>query len=963
MKVTVALILFIALFATVANAKVCCKAKGIKKTMLYNKCPPQQRRVKNCRCNGGCPKRTPPAKKTEPTPEPTPVKEDPIPEPETEPTPPGPQPCPESVDSCPEGEKKVKKPGVYWNDEPMKAAGRRLLSKALPPNAMLEKCGYVYICVKDDSAKEEEEPEPNASEELEKDKKKGPAGPLKTGSKVVDKSGILLKRCRKDGVTVDECCAKLGPKDHELYKGKDNMCCAKTIGMWLPPADEKNKGTWCGIKRQTDLVAGNLEGLTQLSKTLREELTKLHNAKVRKKQELMTNYVQHEKKEKGKANEAAEQQQLMSATKIEYKEKEGLVNRSANEYDELMTNYKEVKKNMEAQEQIEQDKLTKAVISLNLLQKMMKAKQKEIKEEIEALDKCNGEKDDEKSGYNKLNAEFRAIQKESDMIDAAINKADDERKAIDTKRKEKIKKGEADLAAINAQKKKFREDAVNAKKEFLAVREELKKAQDSFEQDLLSGSSVFLQVSDPIDAKCEGLCKQFANMEVSNGKFFDTADEFLKHASQSTSSLFKTLTAVHGRLLKLLKEDKDLHDKIMQKLEAKIRGLKQAIENLQKKIEDLTKEADDINKKTQASKKEMEDWTKEQNIKIGKIQRQLAKNMEKIKTANNRMEGLTSQITRLLAANTKCKTALDAMKTRTAALKEKKDAAEKQLAASKIVLEDSEDAVQTAKEIDEAESTRLSNDIKKAQEESAAFETDATKFKKAKISYKKKIAAFQEDEEEILQKDVKEKEEEKKPGFWSRMWNGAKKIGGKVVAGAKHVGKKVVAGAKHVGKKVVAGVKHVGKKVKGLFSKKKKEETTTTTDEEEDEDKKEETTSTTTTTEEDKDEDEPTPTRRATRRVTTKIGGASKDSKKARYELYADACKSATTKKSECNILTFNDLVDKGYKTKVASAKRTRVACVWKRDACRPKVKRKTNLRANTPMKFGKEEATVQRRL
>ena len=143
-----------------------------------------------------------------------------------------------------------------------------------------------------------------------------------------------------------------------------------------------------------------------------------------------------------------------------------------------------------------------------------------------------------------------------------------------------------------------------------------------------------------------------------------------------------------------------------------------------------------------------------------------------------------------------------------------------------------------------------------------------------------------------------------------------------------------------------------------MFSKKKKKETTTTTDE--DEDKKEETTSTTTTTtEEDKDEDEPTPTRR----VTTKIGGASKDSKKARYELYADACKSATTKKSECNILTFNDLVDKGYKTKVASAKRTRVACVWKRDACRPKVKRKTNLRANTPEKFGKEEAPVLKRL
>merc|ERR1711988_1409045 len=221
---------------------------------------------------------------------------------------------------------------------------------------------------------------------------------------------------------------------------------------------------------------------------------------------------------------------------------------------------------------------------------------------------------------------------------------------------------------------------------------------------------------------------------------------------------------------------------------------------------------------------------------------------------------------------------------------------------------------------------------------------------------------FQQDEEEILKKMGKKKKKKKKPGFWSRMWNGAKKIGGKVVAGVKHVGKKVV-----------AGVKHVGKKVKGLFSKKKKEETTTTTDDEdEDKDKKEETTSTT-TTEEDEDEDEPTPTRRATRRatrrVTTKIGEKKKEetkkkeSKKARYELYADACKSATTKKSECNILTFNDLVDKGYKTKVKSAKRTRVACVWKRDACRPKVKRKTNLRANTPMKFGKEEAPVLKRL
>merc|ERR1712196_127509 len=96
------------------------------------------------------------------------------------------------------------------------------------------------------------------------------------GNTRVDKSGILLKRCRKDGVTVSECCKTLGRKDHALYKGTKSMCCSRALGMWLPPARPEHRGTWCSLKRSAELVQGNLKGLKDLSQTLKKELEKLH---------------------------------------------------------------------------------------------------------------------------------------------------------------------------------------------------------------------------------------------------------------------------------------------------------------------------------------------------------------------------------------------------------------------------------------------------------------------------------------------------------------------------------------------------------------------------------------------------------------------------------------------------------------------------------------------------------------
>ena len=55
----------------------------------------------------------------------------------------------------------------------------------------------------------------------------GDATSVKTNNAKVDKSGTLLARCRKDGVTVAQCCKDLGKKDAKLYKGTDGMCCSK----------------------------------------------------------------------------------------------------------------------------------------------------------------------------------------------------------------------------------------------------------------------------------------------------------------------------------------------------------------------------------------------------------------------------------------------------------------------------------------------------------------------------------------------------------------------------------------------------------------------------------------------------------------------------------------------------------------------------------------------------------------
>ena len=47
---------------------------------------------------------------------------------------------------------------------------------------------------------------------------------------------------------------------------------------------------------------------------------------------------------------------------------------------------------------------------------MLMGKKKDLKKEFEELDKCNKDKDDEKSGYNALNKQFRAVQKEIDEL-------------------------------------------------------------------------------------------------------------------------------------------------------------------------------------------------------------------------------------------------------------------------------------------------------------------------------------------------------------------------------------------------------------------------------------------------------------------------------------------------------------------------------------------------------------------
>lgn len=196
-------------------------------------------------------------------------------------------------------------------------------------------------------------------------------------------------------------------------------------------------------------------------------------------------------------------------------------------------------------------------------------------------------------------------------------------------------------------------------------------------------------------------------------------------------------------------------------------------------------------------------------------------------------------------------------------------------------MEDSEDEVQTAEQEGEAKIKALDNQINEAQEKSEAFQTDATKFKKAKESYEKKIAEFQKDEKNINQMDQKE-EEKKKPGFWARVWNGVK----------------------YVTKKVVAGVKHVGRKVKRVFTR-----------------------------------------------------GDKKNVLTDRYQKYTQAC-AAYEEKSVCNMKTFNDLVDDGYKTGLPSHKRGHVACVWNENACRPKRKRRSGLR-----RFTKQTAYPSKRL
>eukprot|EP00943_MAST-04B_sp_MAST-4B-sp1_P005216 g5216.t1 len=569
------------------------------------------------------------------------------------------------------------------------------------------------------------------------------------GNKRVDKSGILLKRCRKDGVTVAECCKDLGKKDHILYKGTKNMCCSRALGMWLPPASRKHRGKWCSLKRSAELVQGNLKGVKDLSNTLRKELENLHDQREDTKNNLMNQYVQNEKTEKGKHDERADQQKLLAATRVTYNEKDQQVEAAKEEFQKVTQELSTTRDSMKQRVTKVRAKLDKAIKAVSKARVALKPKQDNLKGELDAFDKCNQDKNDEKSGYNALNKQFRALQKEIDNVNTGIENAEKEKAQVEANTEKKTKELSAELDGVNKESKEFQNEALAAKAAFLKVRNELNQAQQNFEKNLLDGVSVFLEVSGPIDATCEGLCKKFSSMKVGDRGFFRTANRFLRHTTRSTASLFKILTTVHNRLVELLKRDKDLHRQIMIKLERKIAGLKAAIVALKKNIERLTNQADELNKKTRIAEISIKFTTSFYNKKVANIEKRLAKNIQKLKRLNNQIDGIDGLIEVAMAKNINCKKQLSNLKTRSAALKEKKSAAENEIIGAKKVLEDAEDEVQTARDQSEADISKLQNDIADAQKKSNRFQNDATKLKKAKASYEKKIKEFQQDEEEI----------------------------------------------------------------------------------------------------------------------------------------------------------------------------------------------------------------------
>merc|ERR1711871_1761687 len=270
---------------------------------------------------------------------------------------------------------------------------------------------------------------------------------------------------------------------------------------------------------------------------------------------------------------------------------------------------------------------------------------------------------------------------------------------------------------------------------------------------LLGGVSVFLETKDPIEPKCDGLCKDFSKLNVNDDNFWDAAGKFMKHTADSTKNLFDVLTDVHKRLLNLIKEDKKLHERIMKAIEKKISGLKVRITNLNKKINGLTRRADLLSKKSKNAKKVLDWYLRSLEKRLAREQTKVGKYQQRDIRINNQMDGVESQIQVVMAKNKDCKKTLGLLKQRSAAIQKKKEAAEKELLASKKILEDSEESLQSAKQDGEAKMKKLTSEISRAESKAEKFETDAMKLKKASASYKKKIAAFQDDEEEIIEKE------------------------------------------------------------------------------------------------------------------------------------------------------------------------------------------------------------------
>ena len=152
--------------------------------------------------------------------------------------------------------------------------------------------------------------------------------------------------------------------------------------MWLPPADNEQAEKWCSLKTSTELTAGNLKGIADLSQTLQSEMEKLHNQRAESKADLIKAYVKHEKLEKGKKAESAKQQQLLRATNLKFKEKKQEVDDARDEFKQLIGDFRKTRDETKAKIKAAKAKVSAAIKEVWRVTKMLMGKKKDLKRSL-----------------------------------------------------------------------------------------------------------------------------------------------------------------------------------------------------------------------------------------------------------------------------------------------------------------------------------------------------------------------------------------------------------------------------------------------------------------------------------------------------------------------------------------------------------------------------------------------------